>query len=126
MKKLNYSKLIPIMAFVAISVTVLNYKTGLTPKHIKVHNLKQDTSEELGEFEYPAGSGNVYKVEGTSSPNVVTGVYFFYTGLPVASFTSKKLGGWLSDGTNNSVVGLTVTPNTGDTPFPYSGELTYY
>ncbi len=121
MKKLNYTKLIPIMAFMAISTFVLNYKAGVIIKHVKIYKLQTDTLD-LGEFEYPTGSGTLYDVHGTSSPNVVTGVYFYWTGLPVSSFSGR---GWNNNGNTNVVIHLTVTPNTGDAPFTYSGGLYY-
>ncbi|WP_183576199.1 hypothetical protein HDF18_20390 [Mucilaginibacter sp. X5P1] len=121
MKKLNYSKLIPIMAFVAISVTVLNYRTE--KKHLITHLNSKKADIDLGNFGYPNDMGTYYEVYGNSS-HQVTEVDFYNTGLPVYSFSGPKLGGW---GYNETyyVNNLTVTPNYGDTAFIYSGPLRY-
>lgn len=120
MKKLNYTKLIPIMAFIAISTFVLNYKTE--KKHSLPAKFKR-VDIDLGNFGYPNDMGTYYEVYGNAS-HQVTQVDFYNTGLPVYSFSGKKLGGWSYDGTYY-VTDLTVTPSSGDTSFTYTGPLRY-
>jgi hypothetical protein len=110
------------MAFIAVSTFVLNNKIGVIKNHVKAHRFQTDDID-LGEFEYPTGSGVLYDVHGNSSHEVIA-VYFYSTGLPVSSFTSARIG-WGHSGDAYFVTGLTVTPNTGDTPFTYSGDLYY-
>lgn len=121
MKKLNYTKLIPIMAFVAISTFVLNYK--IEKKHTTMHKINSKKADiDLGNFGYPNDMGTYYEVYGNSS-HQVTQVNFYNAGLPVYSFSSARIG-WGYDGTY-FLTGLKVTPNAGDTSFTYSGPLRY-
>jgi hypothetical protein len=122
MKKLNYTKSIPIMAFIAVSTFVLNYKTG--KEHAIIHEINSKKADiDLGSFGYPNDMGTYYEVYGNSS-HQVTEVDFYNTGLPVYSFSGPKLGGWSYNETYY-VNNLTITPNSGDTSFTYSGPLRY-
>jgi hypothetical protein len=120
MKSLNLMKKLMFLVLAVIAITLVSFKPSmhsLKHKNLRHIKYKNQTLDEFGEF---TSGGVAYGVYGDASTETVTLIDFYFTGVPVYSFS-----GTIRGASPYVFANLTVYPTSTSSPVYFYGQLVF-